>query len=226
MRAGNLSYEDMILHMMKRDVLRQKSIGPFAAKKTPAAGDAPTTVSADAPLRDEDAARVSRLQECLKADQLSPFIDSNEPDIIDRRDISAVLDQHLGHRQSCGAFGRRVGHSLKLAKFGVFSATHTASASMARSHSTTTISATGPDSFRTTVASAESGAAAPVSAVRRMMMPLQRGSAMPAYKVWPVNPNTATPQAATTEGASDQQQQQASQDSVLGNAVALGQRPS
>lgn len=216
---------------MKRDVMRQKAIGPFAPKKAPstetqistsagagAASSANISTSTGAQSRDDET-RLTRLQECLKADQVNPFIDSNEPDIIDRRDISAVLDQHIGPYQGSGVFGRKIGHSLKLGKFGVYSAPSSAASGAVSSVTSATMGAqrpgiTGATSIGTSM-----------SAAKRLMMPAQReGSVAPMARVWPASSNATSnqPNTAGTEGVN----QQVAQDSVIGNAIALGRRPS
>ena len=212
MRSGNLSYEDSILHVMKRDVMRQKCLGPFASKKVPTTGEASSASSATtiaAAQSKSDEARLLRLQECLKADQVNPFIDANEPDVIDRRDIGAVLDQHIGPRQGSGLFSRRVGHSLKLAKFGVYSAS-----------SVTTSHGVSSTEQRTAVTGSVSTAPS-LSLARRLMVPLQQRPAAPAFRVWPVgsNPNTASnpalpPTTLTAEGTTSEAM---AQDSTISN---------
>jgi hypothetical protein len=217
MRNGNLSYEDSILHVMKRDVMRQKSLGLFAYKKvqtTGATGETTTDSSSAATiLAKSEENRLLRQQECLKADQVNPFIDANEPDIIDRRDIGAVLDQHVGPRQGNGLFGRRVGHSLKLAKFGVYSA----ASSVIPSHgvSSSGMNAAGAEQLqqqRTSMTgSASMTASSSMNIARRLMVPSQqRPVTVPTtvssgYRVWPIGSNVNPPRpASTTEGAMDQ----------------------
>lgn len=206
LQAGLLSYEDMVLHHMKMKVARAKQIGPFVPKKSAGANTADSTTKTEGEesvaelIAKEGEIRLSQQKQRLQADQMCPFLDANEPDAIDRRDICAVLEQHIGSRQGSGTFSRKVGRSLKLAKFGMFP-------SVAAATTTTAGNVTLPP--------------AP-GLIRRHLPPsFQRTSIAAGFRVWPANPNPANPGSSTKQPAAPPAP---ARDSVLGNAVAVSQR--